>query len=143
MIISKENCMSLISEKFPEFKPILDAYLSNYEILTEEIFGVTPFWGDTSVCGVMNEFSYYVKELLMTKQQNIPLIKDVCNYIEYLLRHGDEDVQNAAATCFLENLMNITPEQIDPKHYIPYLGPLSKEYCRAWDEFTGIKTKGL
>lgn len=57
--------------------------------------------------------------------------------------HGDEDVQTAAATCFLENLMNRTPELIDPQRFVPLLGHESKEYCRAWDEFCGVRTEGL
>lgn len=135
--------MDLISEKFPGFAPIWNSYKLEYEIETEEICGITPFWGDTSFAGGMNKFSDYVIDLLVKKQQNPSLIKEIFNYIEFLLVNGDEDVQNIASTCFLENILNVTPTQIDPKHYVGYLGVESRKFCRAWDEFTGVKTEGL
>lgn len=143
MNISKTNCMDLISEKFPDFAPIWYSYNLEYQILNEEIFGITPFWGDTSFAGGISKFSDYVIDLLIHKKQNLSLIEEIFNYIEFLLVNGDEDVQNTVATCFLENILNITPEQIDPKLFVGYLGFKSRKYCQAWDEFKGVKTEGL
>ncbi len=135
--------MDLISEKFPEFAPIWNSYKLEYEISSEEIFGITPFWGDTSFAGGMSKFSDYVINLLIQKNPNPSLIEEIFTYIEFLLVNGDEDVQTVVATCFLENILNVTPEQIDPKRFVAYLGIESRKYCRAWDEFTGVKTEGL
>jgi hypothetical protein len=66
-----------------------------------------------------------------------------------LLNEGDQAVRDAAATCFLENLINYTSSDdiprifLDPFSFVHYLGPKSKAYCRAWYEFTKIKTPGL
>jgi hypothetical protein len=64
-------------------------------------------------------------------------------YVESVLESGTQEEQDAAATCFLENLMNRTPTKIEPKLWIPSLGPKSRLFCRAWDEFTGIRTQYL
>lgn len=54
------------------------------------------------------------------------------------------DIDNAACTCFLEDLINIASHgRISFERFIPYLGEKSKEFCRAWDEFTGVKSPGL
>jgi len=50
----------------------------------------------------------------------------------------------AACVCFLENLQNKAGHgRFEYSRFIPYLGEKSKEYCRAWDEFTGVKSPGL
>ena len=54
------------------------------------------------------------------------------------------DFDEAACVCFLENLLNwASGGDISYGRFIPYLGEKSKEYCRAWDEFTGVKSPGL
>jgi hypothetical protein len=129
MMISKENCMALILERFPGFQPYWDAYKSDGE--------KTTLWGE------MCEFSYYVKHLLIDETTDPSSIKGIFSYIEYLLDNGDEDVQNAACTCFLENILNVTPTDIHPERFVGYLGPKSRKYCIAWDKFTGVRTEGL
>ena len=62
------------------------------------------------------------------------------NLVERCLADGTEEVSNGAATCFLENLMN---QATIGSLAVPFLGPRSREYCRAWDRFTGVNTKGL
>ena len=143
MNISKTNCMDLIAEKFCEFAPIWNSYKLEYEIASEEICGVTPFWGDTSLAGGMSAFSSYVISLLTQKNHDHLLVEEIFNYIEFLLVHGDEDVQTVVATCLLENILNVIPTQVDPKCFVDYLGTESRKYCQAWDAFTGVKTEGL
>lgn len=111
--------MHLISMKFPDFH------------------------GDSSLFRGMNEFSDYAIEQLVQRPSNPANIEEIFQYIEFLMVNGDEDTQTAVATCFLENILNVTPSQIDPKCFLLYLGPQSKEYCRAWDSFTGVQTEGL
>jgi hypothetical protein len=62
--------------------------------------------------------------------------------IERLLTEGTSAVRDAAATCFLENLINRS-DSLDPRLYAPLMGQESRKYCRAWDDFTGVKTPGL
>lgn len=57
---------------------------------------------------------------------------------------GDTQVQNAFATCFLENLINVSSGgEISSLDFVRLLGTESKNYCKGWDEFTGAKTEGL
>jgi len=60
-----------------------------------------------------------------------------------LLINGDESVKNAIATSFLEYLMSNDPDEIQFTSFSKFLGKHSIEYCRAWDEFTGVRTKGI
>lgn len=131
MNISKENCMSIILEKFPGFQARWSAYKSDWE------------GEETTIYGEMCTFSSYAKRLLAHGKTDPSFIKEMFSFMEYILENGDEDVQNAVCTCFLENILNVTPSDIDPKRFVEYLGPQSREYCIAWDEFTGVQTEGL
>jgi len=63
--------------------------------------------------------------------------------IEHLLFFGDEDVRTAFFTCCLENILNVTPSRIPPERFVQFLGPQSRKHCRAWDDFTGVRTPAL
>lgn len=62
------------------------------------------FWGD------MAAFSRYVSDLLSDKKTAPDYLESIFSFIETLLKEGDEDVQNAVCTCFLENILNVFPE---------------------------------
>jgi len=64
------------------------------------------------------------------------------NYIEDALNSHDDNLSGAVATCFLESLVQKST-QYKPESYFPFLGPESTAYSKAWDEFNGMKTKGL
>jgi hypothetical protein len=131
MTISKTICIRLILEKFPEFQ-------HNWEIYKQ-------WWGnlESGFYNDISEFSHYIIDLLILKNSNPEKLKEIFDYVEYLIVHGDEDVQNAISTCLLENILNQTPEKIHPNQFVPYLGHKSREHCKAWDQFTGVKTEGL
>ena len=112
----RNNCLDLITEKFPAFQSILKSYKSEYD---EESLGITLFGG-------MAKFSDYVSNLMIQNEHNSSEINEIFSYMEFLLVNGDENVQNAVATCFLENILNKTPEQINPKRFVKYLGPKSQ-----------------
>ena len=63
-------------------------------------------------------------------------------YIEESLTSNDDNLSNAVATCFLENLAQMYIKY-QPENYFPFLGEKSKVYSREWDKFNGRKTKGL
>jgi hypothetical protein len=98
--------------------------------------------GKFTFCGVFSAFSHYVATVLMSNEPSRQELAAVFQYIEKRM-HDNEDIRTAAATCFLENLMNRTPERIDPKRFVPLLGEESRDYCRAWDEFCDVRTEGL
>ncbi|MDQ3930780.1 MAG: hypothetical protein M3328_16745 [Chloroflexota bacterium] len=95
-----------------------------------------------SFCSVFSAFSHYVATLLTSEDDEPPGLVPVFQYVERCM-HDRGDVGTAAATCFLENLMNRTPSEIVPNRFVPLLGPESRYYCRAWDEFCGVRTEGL
>jgi hypothetical protein len=43
----------------------------------------------------------------------------------------------------MKKIYRASAGRIPYERFIPYLGEKSKEYCRAWDEFTGVKSPGL
>lgn len=54
------------------------------------------------------------------------------------------EFDNAICTCFLESLINKASWDNELyERFIPYLGPNSKEFCKAWDKFTGVPSPGL
>lgn len=77
----------------------------------------------------------------MANLRTWPVVFDVA---ERLMVEGDNEVKDAVATCFLENLLNVASAgRIDASKFVDLLGPESRAYCRAWDEFTGVHTEGL
>jgi hypothetical protein len=68
----------------------------------------------------------------------------VGKFAEMVLTTGDETASTAIATGFLESLLaQASRGTIDFRSIAWMLGPESAKYCRAWDEFTGVKTDGL
>ena len=101
---------------------------------------------DLECCGIMTALSMYVRDIMNTSlsAEKVQEIKEIFLLIEFFISGGNQSVQNAAATCFLENLINATSwGTLKPETFLCYLGPESKKYCKAWDEFTGVKTEGL
>lgn len=105
------------------------------------------FWdGDSpGISADMSVFSHYIRELIsMDTSINDKLISDSFTLAEMWLNNGTDEVKDAVATCFLENLANsVSWGRISGKNFVRHLGKESKKYCRAWDEFTGVKTEGL
>jgi hypothetical protein len=89
----------------------------------------------------MFEFTDYVSDLI--EQGETKDLPRIFTFIEKLIVEGDQDVKDAAATCFLENLINYSDNTIPASSFVPLLGPKSRDYCKGWDEFTGVKTEGL
>ena len=126
---TEENFINIIIENFPDFQ--ID-WEENLE-----------FWGGDprGNCNDMSVFSRYVVKLI--ENGNTGNLKKIFDLIEDFMVNGNSEIQTITATCFLENLINMTPEIIPSEAYIHLLGKKSKKYCIAWDEFTGVKTDGL
>lgn len=64
--------------------------------------------------------------------------------VEECLVSGDEEVQDAVATGLLEALLHASSAgNFEFRLVASCLGEKSKQYCRAWDHFTGCSTPGL
>ena len=97
--------------------------------------------GSYTVHGVFAAFSHYIADRL--SRGSDPELRKVFEYVESKLTEDDSEVNNAATTCFLENLMNRVPQTIPPGHLILLLGPKSRCFCRGWEERCGMKPAGL
>ena len=95
---------------------------------------------ESTVHGVFIAFSHIVcKKLEANSLENSSAI---FAFMENIVMNGGPSA-NAACTCFLEAVLNRTPATIKPEFFIPFLGQKSKEYCKAWNEFTGVSVEGI
>lgn len=109
--------------------------------------------GKISISAIFNGLTNFVLDELIPSSELITnqeieiynLIEDIrATYSSYQKGTEEFDYDNAACTCFLENLLNAAGyKNINYDRFIPYLGVLSKEYCKAWDKFTGVRSLGL
>jgi hypothetical protein len=130
-MIESNQCLELLIEKFPAFKESHAKYLA--------------YWGndDPGAYSDMFAFTNYVMDLILENHDQI-ILKKIFDYIEHLLIEGSPEVREAVTTCFLENLINSSvSKEISSLQFVYLLGKESKEYCKAWDNFSGIKTPGL
>lgn len=125
--INSWECLNLLRDRFPKYDKYRQPYVAE--------------WGNHAdfMFAIMSPLQEYTLDVI--RSHNTSEIKRIFDTAEYLMVLGDQDVQNGVATQFLENLMNANISEFIL--IIPYLGEESIEYCRAWDKFTGVKTKGL
>lgn len=128
--------MSQIAEYVEKLSHLIPEFSERWE--SEDSY--FNFGADSTIHGVFAEFSLIISTRL--KSDTLENTEEIFSFIESEVIKGG-DVAEAACTCFLENILNRTPQEINPKTFVPYLGPESKEYCKAWDDFTGVKTPGL
>jgi hypothetical protein len=126
--ISGEKCIALMKENFQKFPVYWDDYI--------RVFG-----SDEGLTMQTLPFCEYVIDMIKANEERE--IKKIFDFVEYLLLEGDDDVQTAMTTAFLEYLVSKDPDEIQFSKFAKYLGENSIGYCRAWDKFTGVKTKGL
>lgn len=106
-----------------------------------------------NACTVFTGLTDYVVYELINKNNEITNEEvEIYKYIEDIRKRysnfpdntEEKDLDASACSCFLENLINrASAKRISYERFIPYLGEKSREYCRAWDEFTGVKSPGL
>lgn len=127
--ITRDVLIQLLKENFPNFIP----YWENY---VNECDGI-----DLGISHDMTPFSdFAVNEI---KSENLNEIEKIFIFVEFLMCNANNSVKDAIATCFLEDLLNKDPEEIQFIKFRQYLGKETIAYCKAWDLFTGVMTKGL
>lgn len=126
--ITEENCLNVFKEFFPEYLPYFEKYLEQFG--TNQGFSIK-----------LIPFSEYVLDLI--KSKNNMEIKKVFDLTEFLIEHGDQTVKEGMCTCFLEFLLSKDPTEIQFIDFVQFMGSESISYCKAWDEISGVKTKGL
>jgi hypothetical protein len=126
--ITAENCIPTLIEQFPDFLPYWELYIEK--------------WGaDEGISIQMFPLADYIVDAI--KNKNDIKIKKIFDFVEFVLCNGDQSIQDAIATSLLEDLLNRDPKEIQFVTFAKYLGENTIDYCRGWDEFTGVKTKGL
>jgi len=126
--ITEERCIELIKEKFPKLLPYWEAYIRD-------------FGSDLGINIQMLPVGEYAIDVI--KSGDEIEIKKIFDVVEFLLCNGDESVQNAIATSFLEYLMSKEPDEIQFTKFAKFLGEQAIGYCRAWDKFNGTRAEGL
>ena len=129
-MLTKQNLMNRILERFPDFQAKWQAHLDYWE-------------GDEAgLCNDVAAFSQYVVGLI--KEGNLDGLGAIFQMVEQVMDEGDPTARDAIATCFLENLINqASAGNIPYSAFVGLLGPRSRAFCKAWDEFTGVPTEGL
>lgn len=82
--------------------------------------------------GLATAFADHGAELTSERKQR------VLGILEEVLRSGSEHDSTAVATGFFEALLNAWDKGFDLQAIWEYVGPESRAYCLAWNEFTGI-----
>ena len=71
-------------------------------------------------------------------------LKTVFDIIEDLLESDNDSTKDLVCTSFLENLQNLASTgKFDFRTVAGNLGRESIAFCKAWDNFTGVKTDGI
>lgn len=123
--------MKLVLDKFPGFQNAWQVHVEWWE------------GEEAGFCNDMSAFSIYTRDLIKHGKSHEE-VKNIFDFIEELVVSGTEEVQTVATTCFLENLINAVDwGRIPASSFVHLLGKESREYCKAWDKFTGVETEGL
>ena len=96
--------------------------------------------GDMLLCGIFSSLTKFVADDI--GKDHAYNYRNLFELVESYIAGEDKKVADAAATCFIENLQNMSND-IDPILWISYTGEATKDFARAWDKFTGAKTQGL
>lgn len=144
MVFTNKYTQDLI-KRFPKFFNSI-SFKDTIELYSDGTGMVTPHT-------IFSALTNYVVDEIIYKNINVTREEiEILNYIEDMRvkfssfhENTDEgEFDEAICVCFLENLINIaSADKIKYDRFIPYLGEKSKEYCRAWDEFTRVKSPGL
>lgn len=129
-MIAQDRCMEEIVAAVPEFGPAWQAHLA--------------YWDDEAA-GLSNDVTEFAG-FFVDSADTLPeeRRREILALAERLLEEGDEAVKDAVATCFLETLLNAASGgEIAAERFVPHLGPQSRAFCRAWDEYTDVRTPGL
>jgi hypothetical protein len=117
-----------MKKRFPKFIPYWESYVD--------------YWGeDQGITVQMLPFSEYALDII--KANRDVDIKNIFDFVEFLLCNGDDFVQNAITTSFLEYLLSKDQNEINFSKFSKYLGNQTINYCKAWNKYTGNNTQDL
>ena len=121
----RATLMADLVARYPGFQDTWRAHLDYWE------------GEEAGLCNDMAEFAVYVGTLL-EENERTPELEAIFGHVESLLDDGTEEVKDAVATCFLENLVNrLEPGTAYRELFTGLLGPKSLAYCKEWSAFSG------
>lgn len=126
--LTENDSLAIIKQNFPDS-------ISYWEKFSGEINS------ESSITLQFIPFAVYTIDIINSDDQL--KIRQIFELIEYLLTEGVDSVQTAVTTVYLEYLVNSDPDKIQFSKFVKHMGKESIAYCCAWDEFTGVRTKGL
>ena len=130
--MDKKTIVEQVCSILPTFRSFGEEYLNDFY---DEALG-------TNVSLDMSALAVFVGEAFSDNKDMD--FSQLFLYLEEVLVGDDEKAADAVATCFLENLINKSSHgEFSSLKFVKLLGPESREYCKAWDEFTGATTEGL
>jgi hypothetical protein len=98
-------------------------------------------WDSINGCCLLTQLGRYVRYQLAEAEAGGEMAA-IFRVIEQGASEGDRYLQNDIAACFLENLINADFFKLH-NYAVAFMGPASRDFCRVWDEFTGVETEGL
>ncbi|MEU6353638.1 hypothetical protein ABZ896_30650 [Streptomyces sp. NPDC047072] len=69
-------------------------------------------------------------------------VRRLFGLVERVMTEGTDEEGTAVATGFLEAVLSAWDEGLDLAAVWEHVGPRSREYCRGWNDFTGVGTPG-
>lgn len=126
---------------------ITKSFLAKIPNLKESLVMSVDDWlqddGTMSVSLLCVNLARGVKIFFESEEKSVEKFKDIFNVVEHLLVASEsKEIKDAVTTCFLESLLNAPPENISC-NWTQYLGDKSRDFCRAMDDFHGVRTVGL
>jgi hypothetical protein len=131
------TAVSLIEVRLRQFDALHPSLRRRRERLAAEWFP-----DDPPLSLVMGDYAHALSEDI--EQFDPPTLRALFAAVEETLAAEEEPAAAAVATGFLECLQGRdSGGSFDFRRIAGFLGPSSRAYCRAWDEFTGAITPGL
>ena len=129
-MIDKEEAIKRLVKAYPPYLFTLRESLVDYVTDEGEFmwFSIVSSPLAKSVCGKFSVGDYEYSDSLFLE-------------VEYLIKNGSQVVRDIVCTGFLESMQNQT--ELDGKYWAPLLGEEATAFCKAMDDFYGIKTDGL
>jgi len=101
---------------------------------------VFAFQHESNLHWVFSDFADCV--ITRLRDATLPDREPLFDFIESVVAGGGVDA-DVACKCFLKRLLEQTQETsrgLQPDSFLPYLGPKSRGFCKAWEAFVAPRT---
>jgi hypothetical protein len=144
-MVFENNYSEILANKFLNFK--------NSQSLRDEAEIMCSDGEKLSVYSFFSALIWYVVNELIPISESISKEElDLYRYLEEVRQKysvyeegtPEREFDGALCVSFLEGMLNVASHgEGIYERFIPYLGDKCKEFCKAWDQFTGVRSPGL